>query len=204
MSRSPKLSPQRPSIRRRQPPPRLPPPRRPPLHRRGRSPRRSFNESPRFRKPTGGLAPLFTFTVFQPICDLRQGGETKYLVKYSQPLEDENPLMIDYGSGRYRLQLVHRKPAADKADAIDTAEIEIYNPKYPPKIPRSVWMNDPRNDRWAALLPKEEPPAPATGLGTLTEAFKTFSDIRRDVREEIAPPPRLPFNRWTACPSSAK
>ena len=125
----------------------------------------------------------------EPICNLKMGGENKYLVRLQEPITDENPLMIDYGSGKYRLQLVHRKPAGDKSDAIDTKEIEIYNPKYPPKIPRSVWMNDPRNERWAALLPKEEPPAPQTGLGTLTDAFKTFSDIRRDVKEEMGPPP---------------
>ena len=127
----------------------------------------------------------------QPICDLRQGGETKYLVKYTQPLEDENLIMIDYGSGRYRLQLVHRKPAADKSDAIDTTEIEIYNPKYPPLIPREVWMNDPRNKRWEALLPPKEAPAPppAAGIASVTEAFDTFTKIRKDMREEIAPPP---------------
>jgi hypothetical protein len=48
-------------------------------------------------------------------------------------------------------------------------------------------MNDPRNERWAALLPKEEPPVQQTGLGTLTEAFKTFGDIRRDLKDEMAP-----------------
>jgi hypothetical protein len=124
----------------------------------------------------------------EPICDLRRGGENKYLVRLSEPLADEQSLMVDYGSGKYRLQFVHRKPAADKSDAVDTIEIEIYNPKYPPKIPQKVWMNDPRNERWAALLPKEEPIQPPTPLGSITDAFQTFTAIRKDLREEINPP----------------
>ena len=123
----------------------------------------------------------------EPICNLKMGGESKYLVRLSEPIADEQSLMVDYGSGKYRLQLVNRKAGVGKSDAIDTKEIEIYNPNYPPKIPRAVWMNDPRNERWAALLPKEEVPQPATGLGTLTDAFKTFGEIRRDLKEEMAP-----------------
>lgn len=128
----------------------------------------------------------------EPICNLKMGGENKYLVKLQAPIADEDPLMIDYGSGKYRLQLVHRKPAADKSDAIDTKEIEIYNPKYPPKIPRSVWMNDPRNERWAALLPPEVPVQPPTPLGSVTDAFKAFTDMRKDLREELTPAPSTP------------
>jgi hypothetical protein len=130
----------------------------------------------------------------EPICDLRQGGEKKYLVRIQAPVEDENFLMADYGSGKYRLTLVHRKPAGDKADTMDTIDVEIYNPKYPPKIPRSVWMADRRNERWAALLPKEEPPVPPTGLGTITDAFDTFTKIQDNIRAQTptAPPPLPP------------
>lgn len=128
----------------------------------------------------------------EPICNLKGAGETKYLVKLQQPIQDEDWLMIDYGSGKYRLQLVHRKPAADKADSIDTYECEIFNPKFPPKIPRNVWMNDPRNEKWASLLPKEEPVVPPTGLGTVTDAFATFTKIRQDMREEFTPPAAVP------------
>lgn len=127
----------------------------------------------------------------EPICNLKMGGESKYLVRLSEPIADEQALMVDYGSGKYRLQMVNRKAGHDKSDALDTVEIEIYNPKYPPKIPRAVWMNDPRNERWAALLPKETPPAPPTGLGTVTDAFKTFTEIRRDLRDELTPAPQV-------------
>jgi hypothetical protein len=128
----------------------------------------------------------------EPVCNLKTAGENKYLVKSAEPITDEDSIMHDYGSGRYRLNLVYRKPAADRGDEVDATEIEIYNPKYPPKIPRTAWMNDPRNERWAALLPKEEPPVVQTGLGAITDAFQTFSAIRKDLREELTPPTAAP------------
>ena len=140
----------------------------------------------------GSRAFIYVYCL-EPICDLRQGGEKKYLVRLQEPVEDQNFLMADYGSGKYRLTLVHRKPAADKSDTMDNIDLEIYNPKYPPKIPRAVWMNDRRNDRWAALLPKEEPPQPPTPLGAVSDAFKTFTDIQKSIREEITPPPAPPM-----------
>lgn len=135
---------------------------------------------------TGDRAFIYVYCL-EPICNLKLGGEKKYLVRLSEPIADEQALMVDYGSGKYRLQLVHRKPGTTQGDSTDLTEIEIYNPKYPPKIPRAVWMNDPRNERWAALLPKEEPVQPATGLGTLTDAFKTFTDMRKEVAAELKP-----------------
>lgn len=125
----------------------------------------------------------------EPICDLKMGGETKYLVKLKQPLFDEDPIMIDYGSGKYRLQFVYRKPDADKADQVDTLEIEIVNPKYPPKISQSVWKEDPRNAKWRALLPLEDKPGKANQGADLLETVKTLGQIRKDMREELTPPP---------------
>jgi hypothetical protein len=139
----------------------------------------------------GSRAFIYVYCL-EPICDLRQGGEKKYLVRLQNPVRDENFLMADYGSGKYRLTLVHRKPAADKQDTVDTIDVEIYNPKYPPKIPRTVWMNDRRNDRWAALLPKEEPPQPPTPLGAVSDAFKTFTDIQKEIRESLPKPAEQP------------
>ena len=124
----------------------------------------------------------------EPVCNLKTAGENKYLVKSAEPITDEDSIMHDYGSGKYRLNLVYRKPAADRGDEVDATEIEIYNPKYPPKIPRTAWMNDPRNERWAALLPKEEPPVVQSGLGQVTEAFKTFTEIQKEVRQQNPPP----------------
>lgn len=143
-------------------------------------------------KPDWGTRAFIYVYCWEPICNLKMGGENKYLVRLSEPILDEQPLMVDYGSGKYHLKLVFRKAGGGEGEMMDTTEVEIYNPKYPPKIPRSVWMNDPRNERWAALLPKEEPPVAPTGLGTLTDAFKTFGDIRRDLKEEMGPAAAAP------------
>jgi hypothetical protein len=140
----------------------------------------------------GARAYIYVYCL-EPICNLKLQGETKFLVRLQEPVDDQNFLMADYGSGKYRLVLVQRKPAADKSDTVDSIEVEIYNPKYPPKIPRSVWVNDRRNDRWAALLPKEEPVAPPTPLGAVSDAFKTFSEIQQNIRREITPPPAAPL-----------
>ena len=133
----------------------------------------------------------------EPLCNLKASGENKYLFKSGAPIFDEDGIMHDYGSGVYRLNLVYRKPAGDKGDEVDSYQFEIYNPKYPPKIPRAVWMNDPRNERWAALLPKEEPAVQPTGAGVLLESMKVVNEIRRDAREENPPalPPAPPPNR---------
>jgi hypothetical protein len=146
-----------------------------------------FDRVKQIPKADWGTRAFIYVYCLEPICDLKMGGEKKYLVKSKAPIYDEDSIMMDYGSGKYRLQLVYRKPAADKSDQMDACEIEIYNPKYPPKIPRSVWMNDPRNERWAALLQKEEPPQANTGLGTVTEAFNTFQNIRKNMAEELKP-----------------
>ena len=136
------------------------------------------------REDWGKRAWIYVYCL-EPICDLKRGGENKYLVKLGEPLADEDPIMHDYGSGKYRLNLVYRKPAANLSDQLDVTEIEIYNPKYPPKIPRSTWMNDSRNERWAALLPPE-PPKP-TESASILETMKTLSSMRQDMREELAP-----------------
>jgi hypothetical protein len=160
----------------------------PPVQQKGRRTTSGWDRVRSIPKLDWGTRAFLYIYCLEPICDLKGGGEKKYLVKLKQPIFDEDPIMIDYGSGKYRLQLVYRKPAADKSDQVDSWEIEIYNPKYPPKIPQTVWMNDPRNERWAALLPKDEPPAaPPTPLGSIGETFKVFSDMRKDVREELKP-----------------
>lgn len=129
----------------------------------------------------------------EPICDLRKSGEKKYLVRMDAPIYDEQSIMIDYGSGKYRLVLANRKPAADQTDAVDSFEFEIYNPKYPPKIPRAVWLDDSRNKKWAALLPPEAPPPTPQQQAAADPLshFETYMKIEERVanRYELNQPP---------------
>lgn len=122
--------------------------------------------------------------VIEPLVNLRQSGGKTYLNRYSEPVRDEHQIMHEHGSGRYRLLLAKRKKAGETQDELARHEFECYNREYPPKIPREAWVNDSRNKKWEALLPKEAT-APAAGAVNLVDAIKTVNDLRRDVREEM-------------------
>jgi hypothetical protein len=153
-----------------------------------------FDTVRRIPKEDWGTRVFLYLYCWEPICDEKLSGEKRYLNRYSQPVLDEHAIMVDYGSGKYRLTLTNRKPATNENGApIETYDFEIYNPKYPPKIPRKVWKNDPRNARWEALLPPETlaPPPPIDPLA----AFDTYMNIQDRIEERIKPaatPPAAP------------
>lgn len=123
----------------------------------------------------------------EPVCDLKQSGGKAYLMRYQEPVRDEHQIMLEQGSGKYRFVLALNKISPANSNELARYDFEIYNPKYPPRIPRAVWVNDPRNRRWEALLPKETEPVAATAASTIVDAMKMVSDIRRDVRDEMDP-----------------
>jgi hypothetical protein len=120
----------------------------------------------------------------EPVCDLKQSGGKAYLMRYQEPVRDEHQIMLEQGSGKYRLVLALNKVSPQNSNELARYDFEIYNPQYPPRIPKEVWINDPRNRRWEALLPKEPPPGAA---GTMIDAMKMYKEIRSEVREEIEP-----------------
>jgi hypothetical protein len=150
-----------------------------------------------FPKEDWGTRIFLYLYCFEPICDEKLSGEKKYLNRFAEPVLDEQAIMIDYGSGKYRLTLTNRKPAGiEKGSPIETYDFEIYNPKYPPRLPRAVWKNDPRNARWEALLPKEQPAAAANPQLNVLETFGTLMDIQDRVADRMTastpPPPQPP------------
>ena len=70
----------------------------------------------------------------EPIIDRLRGSENKMVVKYEEPV-DENRIMLDYGSGRYRLYLNFKMPGEHEGKELDSVEFDILNMQYPPKIP---------------------------------------------------------------------
>ena len=123
--------------------------------------------------------------ILEPLCNLKQSGGKAYLNRYSQPVRDEHQIAVEYGSGRYRLMLAYNKVSPDESTEVARYEFEIFNPQYPPKVPKAAWINDSRNAKWEALLPKEPVPGAATAASTIVDAMKMVSDIRRDVRDEM-------------------
>ena len=142
----------------------------------------------RVQKEDWGTRIFMYLYCYEPVCDEKISGEKKYLCRFDQAVADEQQIMVDYGSGKYRLVLTNRKPAGEKGSPIEIYDFEIYNPKYPPRIPREVWKNDPRNQRWLALLPKEEPKPPAGSIINPLDAFGTFMDIQDRIQDRITPP----------------
>ncbi len=124
----------------------------------------------------------------EPVCDLKQSGGKAYLMRYQEPIKDEHQVMLEQGSGKYRFVLALNKISPANSNELCRHDFEIYNPKYPPRIPKAVWVNDPRNRRWEALLPKEAEAVPQTAASTIVDAMKMVSDIRRDVRDEMPEP----------------
>ena len=123
----------------------------------------------------------------EPICNLKMGGESKYLVRLSEPIADEQALMVDYGSGKYRLQMVNRKPGAHDSDTTDGTEIGFHS-QVPAEISRSVWMNDPRNDDGQRYRRKKNRPCNVAAR----HRYRRLQDVHRDsedIREQFTPPP---------------
>lgn len=126
--------------------------------------------------------------ILEPLCNLKQSGGKVYLNRYAEPVQDEHQICMEYGSGRYRLMLAYNKVSPDQSNELARHEFEIYNPQHPPKVPRAAWINDARNAKWEALLPKETPQsASAAAASTIVDAMKVVGDIRRELREEMEP-----------------
>lgn len=153
-----------------------------------------FDMVRRVAKEDWGTRIFLYLYCFEPVTDEKQSGEKKYLNRYAQPITDEHAVMIDYGSGKYRLVLTNRKPdgSTEKGAPIESYDFEIYNPKYPPKIPKAAWKNDLRNARWEALLPKEEAKSAAPAVDPLV-AFDSFMNIQDRIEDRLRPagPPAI-------------
>jgi hypothetical protein len=135
----------------------------------------------------------------EPFTDRRKSGEFIYIHQYAEPVNEQR-VMVDFGSGRYRLMLNTRKPGAERGDETDRYDFEICNQSHPPKIPKGEWVDDPRNIKWAWAKPfLVDPTAPApqqqngTG-GQLIETLQVLNDIQDSTaaRLKASMPPVVP------------
>lgn len=91
----------------------------------------------------------------EPYGNVKTSGEPGYLRKFYEAIDPET-LLLEWGSGKYFLRLKEKRPGEKSDRDVDTLSIEIANPSYPPKLPRKLWESDPRNEKWLAMLPKEQ------------------------------------------------
>lgn len=153
----------------------------------------------------------------QPLINRLVGSEHRFVTIYEEVISEQK-IKVDHGSGRYRLYLNYKVPAGVEEKELDSIEIDILDPAYPPKIPPGEWMEDPRNKQWAWAKPPgasnspyggypTPPPAATTPLADLAEVFRVANDMRKETREEIAasapPPPPTPPTAPTVDPWAA-
>lgn len=125
----------------------------------------------------------------EPTIDRTRQGDPKYIMTYGEPI-NEDRILADHGSGRYKMILNFRKPGAERGDEIDTGYISLLNMNFPPRIPPGDWVDDPHNKKWAWA--KKHFPPENNGAAIAADPFKaleTVSRIRKEVADELRPAP---------------
>jgi hypothetical protein len=141
----------------------------------------------------GSRAELYLYRL-EPFTDRRKSGDFIYIMKYKHPV-DEDRVMVDFGSGRYRLMLTMRKLASDERGAeVARFEFEINNQKFPPQIAEGEWVNDPRNIKWAWARPTATPngqtqPQPQSAVLETLQVLTHIED-RAAERAQASQPPQ--------------
>ena len=119
----------------------------------------------------------------EPYTDRTAGGpKPVWVMKYAGPVDQER-ILLDHGSGRYRLYLNQAEAGRRKTVLVETHEFEIFNPKFPPKIPAGEWVDDPRNKKWAWAHPSRQRQDGPLGVSDVLEL------VREAIRTER---PELP------------
>lgn len=143
------------------------------------------------REDWGTRANLHLYRL-EPYTDRLRSGTVVFIMKYAEPI-DETRILMDHGSGRYRAMLTFRKPSTEKSDELDRHDFDLLNIKFPPKIPKGEWVDDPRNKKWEWARNFYEngdrPPVTPSQTDSVVETMRTLNEMRRDMREELTPPP---------------
>jgi len=117
----------------------------------------------------------------EPFTDLVRVTGQKYAIVYEEPITEER-LKHDCGSGRYRLYLSYKAPADDEKE-IDSVELEILDPKFPPNLPKGSWIDDPKNKKWEWAKPllearwAAETPEKPGNLNTVVETVRAVKEL---------------------------
>jgi hypothetical protein len=121
----------------------------------------------------------------EPCIDRLASGKDKHIAEYYQPIESEERIKQDQGSGKYLLFLNYQGPKDGRLREIDKAFIDILDMHFPPKVPAGDWLEEPKNKIWLWAFPDYgKPPAAAaapsqsSGVQDVLETFKTFDQIQ--------------------------
>lgn len=125
-----------------------------------------------------------------PIHDKRIAKGTTSIDKYSRP-HDLQTIKEDHGSGGYRIDFVRIARTGNAQKRIHQEYFNIFDMKYPPRLPYGEWLSYPENKKWewcAPLLMKDLNDAkalaasPAQQASAAVEGTAMFNTILQGVR----------------------
>ena len=125
----------------------------------------------------------------QPFTDAKKGGaSSNYVTKYGQAF-DEEVVKHECGSGGYKI-LLNCIGSDGKSRTIGVYFFDILDPNFPPKIAAGIWLDDPRNEKWAWAKAAydeqgktQQPAAPAgAGVGDMPGALDAVGRIIQVLR----------------------
>lgn len=133
----------------------------------------------------------------EPIIDRLRSTENKYIAKYGEAIDQER-IKQDHGSGRYRLYLTFKVPAAKESREVDSTEFDINDPAYPPNLPLGEWVEDSKNKKWAwakAILEKREAEKKlqsdpqSAGMESMVKVLDLVDRIEQRAAKRVEPVP---------------
>jgi hypothetical protein len=123
-----------------------------------------------------------------PLIDRRlSSGRATSIRKYATKFDLER-IMLDEGSGGYRLDFCRIEPGTGLQRRIAQHFFEIVNMDYPPRVPLGDWIDDPDNQmwRWAEpALKQREAEADAAGaplLNATPDPSAMFTTVLQGIR----------------------
>ena len=130
----------------------------------------------------------------EPCVDRTASGKPKHIQEYYEPIEGEERIKVDHGSGKYLLFLNYQGPKDSGVHEIERTNIDILDMKFPPKVPRGDWLDEPKNQGWLWAFPKEAPPPAVSPVSQLAETLDVLDGIqdRAAARARPAEAPKPP------------
>ena len=119
-----------------------------------------------------------------PIIDLGTG-KAASIERITHPF-DLTYILKTHGSGGYRFDISEIPPDGSKQTRVRQFYENIFDVRYPPRIPFGTWVDDPRNTDWAwarpALMEEAAKQTPSAAQ-TPAEALVDYLDVATKVKE---------------------
>lgn len=129
----------------------------------------------------------------EPLIDAMRSSGKKYITIYDDGPPTEERIKIDHGSGRYRLYLNMKTAGQATERELDMIEIDILDPKFPPRLELGDWVDDPKNRKWnwakkiledqASKTAAAQPAAPQSP-NVLIDAMHVIGEVQKNAFEQ--------------------